>query len=329
VAVSRAFSAGAAGRLTVAFDTVDGAVAEARAAEDADVEARALLVNGVLWLWEGKVGDARVALRHALELAWEHRLAFLADRCGRWLVMAEVEAGDYREALELAAPLLARADERGDPSVAVGVRAALAELWREIGENERARDLAEDAVALSTERSVAIDASAEAHLVLAHAAIDQVALGDATPATATAALEALAALLVADPWLGWRLEARLELARGRASLVASDPAGAREHAVAARLRVGRAGAIRERLVAARIEGEALVGLGDPGGFTHLEQALVQAEEFGSPYLIGEAAAAIVRAAGPVPPEQAVAAMARATSARAALPTSDSLADVVH
>jgi class 3 adenylate cyclase/tetratricopeptide (TPR) repeat protein len=329
VAVSRAFSAGAAGRLTVAFDTVDGAVAEARAAGDPETEARALLVHGVLWLWEGKVGDARIALRHALDLAWDHQLAFLADRCGRWLVMAEVEAGDYREALELAAPLLARADERGDPSVAVGVRAALAELWREIGERERARELAEDAVALSSERSVAIDAAAEAHLVLAHAAIDTVALGEAPPASVGPALEALASLLAADPWLGWRLEARLELARGRAALVAGDPAGAREHAIAGRLRLDRAGAIRERLVADRIEGEALVGLGDVGGFAHLEQALVQAEEFGSPYLIGEAAAAVVRAAGPVPPEQAAAAMARATSARAALPTSDSLADVVH
>jgi class 3 adenylate cyclase/tetratricopeptide (TPR) repeat protein len=329
VAVSRAFSAGAAGRLTLAFDTVDGAVAEARSAADPDTEARALLVHGVLWLWEGKVGDARRALRQALELAWEHQLAFLADRCGRWLVMAEVEAGDYREALDLAAPLLARADERGDPSVAVGVRAALAELWREVGERDRARELAEDAVALSSERSVAIDAAAEAHLVLAHAAIDQVALGEAEPASTEPALDALAALLAADPWLGWRLEARLELARGRAALVAGDAGGAREHAIAGRLRLDRAGAIRERLIADQLEGEALVALGDLGGFALLERAIVQAEAFGSPHLIAEASAAVVRAAGPVPPEQASAAMARATSERAALPTGDSLVDVVN
>ncbi len=120
VAVSRAFSAGVAGKLTVAFDAVDGAAAEARSVGDAFTEARALMVNGVLWLWEGKPVDARTSLRRALELSWQHQFSFLADRCGRWLVAADVEAGNYDDALELAAPLLARADERGDPSVAVG-----------------------------------------------------------------------------------------------------------------------------------------------------------------------------------------------------------------
>jgi hypothetical protein len=198
-----------------------------------------------------------------------------------------------------------------------------------VGERDRARELAEDAVALSSERSVAIDAAAEAHLVLAHAAIDQVALGEAEPASTEPALDALAALLAADPWLGWRLEARLELARGRAALVAGDAGGAREHAIAGRLRLDRAGAIRERLIADQLEGEALVALGDLGGFALLERAIVQAEAFGSPHLIAEASAAVVRAAGPVPPEQASAAMARATSERAALPTGDSLVDVVN
>ena len=72
-------------------------------------------------------------------------------------------------------------------------------------------------------------------------------------------------------------------------------------------------------MADQLEGEALILLGDPEGFALLERALVQAEAFGSPHLIGEASAAVVRAAGPVPPEQASAAMARATSGQRLAP----------
>jgi len=287
VAVSRAFSAGVAGRLTVAFDAVDGAAAEARSVGDAFTEARALLVNGVLWLWEGKPADARMSLRRALDLAWHHQYSFLADLCGRWLVAADVEAGNYDDALELAAPLLARADERGDPSVAVGVRAALAELWRERGDLEQACSLATAAVALAAERSVAVDAAADGYLTLAHAALDR---GE----DAAAALGELAALLAHDPWLGWRLEARLDLARARAALVAGDAGEARRLAVAGRLRLDRAAALRERVSADSIEGEALALAGEAQGLELAEQALASAQAFGSPYLIAETARALAR-----------------------------------
>jgi class 3 adenylate cyclase len=309
VAVSRAFAAGVAGRLTVAFDAVDGAAAEAREVGDAFTEARALLVSGVLWLWEGKPSESRRSLRASLDLAWEHGFAALADRCGRWLVQADVEAGNDDDALALAAPLLARADERGDPSVAVGVRAALAELWRERGDIERSRSLASEALEIATERSVAVDAAAEAYLTLAAAALD---LGE----SAEESLEHLAGLLAHDPWLGWRLEARLELMRARAALVAGDADEAAKLASAGRLRLDRAAAIRERIVADRIEGEAQVVAGNESGFELLERALASAESLGSAHLVLETAACMSRAADRASDERAAVARARASAATA-------------
>ena len=307
VAVSRAFSAGVAGKLTVAFDAVDGAAAEARSVGDAFTEARALLVNGVLWLWEGKPADARTSLRRALELAWQHQYSFLADRCGRWLVAADVEAGNYDDALELAAPLLARADERGDPSIAVGVRAALAELWRERGDLDQACSLATAAVGLAMDRSVAVDAAADAYLTLARAALDR-------GGSADTALGQLAAVLEHDPWLGWRLEARLDLTRARAALLSGDAGEARRLAIAGRLRLDRAAALRERVTADAIEGEAAAMTGDPEAIELAERALAGAQAMGSPYLVAETARALSRTAAHAGGEQGALAQARADAA---------------
>jgi tetratricopeptide (TPR) repeat protein len=246
------------------------------------------MVNGVLWLWEGKPVDARESLRTALDLAWEHGYSFLADRCGRWLVAADVEAGNYDDAIELAAPLLARADERGDPSVAVGVRAALAELWRERGDHERACELATAAVELAEERSVAIDAAADAYLTLAWVALDQ-------GGTAEEPIGHLTSLLERDPWLGWRLEARLDLTRAAAALGAGRAEEARRLAVDGRLRLDRAAARRERALADAIEGEAAALLGDARGVELAQQALTDAEAYGSPYLVAEMARSLARA----------------------------------
>jgi class 3 adenylate cyclase len=311
VAVSRAFAAGVAGRLTVALDAVDGAAAEAREVEHPFTEARALLVNGVLWLWEGKPNEARGALRSALDLAWQHGFAALADRCGRWLVQADVEAGNDAAALELAEQLLARADERGDPSVAVGVRAALAELWRERGDTDRARAIAREAVAIATERSVAVDAAAEAYLTLAAAALD-------IDEPADEPIGELADLLARDPWLAWRLEARLELTRARAALAAGDHAEAARLASSGRLRLDRAAARRERIVADRVEGEALVASGDASGLELLDRALSAAEALGSRYLVAETATALARAADALGEEHGKVARTRADAALAAV-----------
>ena len=226
--MSRAFAAGVAGKLTVAFDAVDGAASEAREVGDAFTEARALLVNGVLWLWEGKPNESRTSLRASLDLAWANGFAALADRCGRWLVQADVEAGNDEAALELAAPLLARADERGDPSVAVGVRASLAELWRERGDVDRARTLASDAVEIATERSVAIDAAAEAHLTLAAAALDadEPACVELVPMTQTVRQSHKPTISRPDPTFVTHLIATADHAPQTRSLRRASPADA-------------------------------------------------------------------------------------------------------
>lgn|GEM_PF-838924 len=277
VAVSRAFAAGVAGKLTVALDAVDGAAAEAHTVDDAFTEGRARLVHGVLRLWEGRAADAATELGAALDLAWDRGLASLADRCGRWLVQAHVEAGNGDAALELAAPLLARADDRGDPSVAVGVRAALAELWRERGDLDQACALADRAVKVAEERSVAVDAAAEAYLTLAHAALDRGQPADAPIAR-------LADLLAHDAWLAWRLETRLGIVQARAALVAGDPGEAIRMASAARVHLDLAAAVRERIAADVIEGEARVRSGDESGLALLDRAHAAAVETGSAYL---------------------------------------------
>jgi hypothetical protein len=153
-------------------------------------------------------------------------------------------------------------------------------LWRERGELDRACAVATAGVALAAERSVAVDAAADGYLTLAHAALDRG--GDAE-----GPLGELAALLARDPWLGWRLEARLELARARAALVAGDANEARRLAVAGRLRLDRAAALRERVAADAIEGEAMALLGEPEGLELVERARASAEQFGSPHLIDE------------------------------------------
>jgi ATP/maltotriose-dependent transcriptional regulator MalT len=203
--------------------------------------------------------------------------------------------------------LLARADERGDPSIAVGVRAALAELWRERGDLEQACSLATAAVALATDRSVAVDAAADAYLTLARAALDR---GD----SADSALGELAAVLQHDPWLGWRLEARLDLTRARAALVGGDAEEARRLAIAGRLRLDRAAARRERVTADAIEGEAAALLGDPEAVGLAERALAGAQEMGSAYLVSETAQALARVAAHIGGEPGALAQARADAA---------------
>ncbi|MGH9138346.1 MAG: hypothetical protein ACRD0G_15090, partial [Acidimicrobiales bacterium] len=139
----------------------------ARFGGDAFTEARALLVGGILRLWSGDRAEAVRRLEAALELAWTEQFPTLADRCGRWLVRAHAERGGFDQAVELAEPLLARADDRGDPTVGVGVRAALAEVWRQRGDVDQARALAEEALAIAALRDVAPDALADARAVLA------------------------------------------------------------------------------------------------------------------------------------------------------------------
>jgi adenylate cyclase len=220
LATTRAFVAAASGDLATGLAAAERAVAEAREAGDRFTEARALLVSGVSRLWAGEPVEAVERLRTSLDLAWEYVFGTLADRCGRWLVQALVESGRDAEAAELAEPLLARSDDRGDPSVGCGVRAGLAKSAWLAGDLARARSLATVAVQTSEQRKVASDAAAEARLLLAEVAIDEANPSDPLAvAAATAEVEghlaAVAELAVADKWLAWRWQARSEALRDR------------------------------------------------------------------------------------------------------------------
>jgi tetratricopeptide (TPR) repeat protein len=322
VAASQAFAVAVAGDLDGGCSQAEAAEADAQAAGDQFTEARALLVGGVCHLWGGVPGLAIERLRRALELSWTHHFGTLADRCGRWLVLALVDAGRFDEALELAEPLMARSDDRGDPSVGCGVRAALAHLWRQAGDLERARELADHAVAVAEERHVAADAAAEAHLLLAHLALDALNDPSVLPVGATALaldeasaqLHALAEATEAEAWLSWRWSARAALVRGRIAVIIGDHELALAAADEVRAALGTTNARRELLAADRIEGEVLAAKGDRAGVALLSSALAAAEELGSPHLIGTTAAIVARSLVDLAPE--VAASAREVAAEA-------------
>ncbi|MEJ7844795.1 MAG: adenylate/guanylate cyclase domain-containing protein [Acidimicrobiales bacterium] len=346
VATTRALAAAVAGDPRTGLAAVAGAVEEARAAGDAFAVVRATTVGGVLRLWEGQADEAAELLWGALDASWREAadpdrpggamFATLADRSGRWLVGALVEAGSHREAWDLAHPLLARADDRGDPSVAVGVRAALAELHRHLGDPARAVAVATEALAVAAvpapggARVIAPDAVADAHLALATAALDVAAPGaaplldpgpvagpalDAAVAQAGMELDALVARLEHRPWLAWRSRARAAVVRGRLALLAGDPAAAVAAARACRDALGRAGAARERLAADLVEGLALVAAGDAAGLDLLDAVLAATTASGSEALIAEAADALVVAAAHLAtPSRGEAAAVRLTAA---------------
>lgn len=312
VATSRAFAVAAGGDLRAGRAAAEAAEAQARGAGDRFTEARASLVAGVCHLWGGVPGLAIERLRATLDLSWANHFGTLADRCGRWLVLALVDAGRFDEAIELAEPLMARSDDRGDPSVGCGVRAALAHLWRQAGDPERARQLALEAVAVAEERRVAADAAAEAHLLLAHLALDTLADRTALPDGATAAaldevalqLRDLAAATGEEAWLAWRWTARAALVRARLAVLTGDPDLALAAVQEVREGLGDTEARRELVAADRIEGEVLAMQGDPAAVERLEQAMAESEALGSPHLVGTTAAIAARALAELAPDVA-------------------------
>jgi class 3 adenylate cyclase len=323
IATTRAFAVAAGGDLLTGMAAVEGAAQEARDAGDPFGECRALLVGGVCLLWAGQPAESVEQLQASLELAWANVYGTLADRCGRWLVLALVEAGRYETALELAEPLLARSDDRGDPSVGCGVRAALANLWRQVGDFSHARHLALAAVKASEERHVATDAAAEAHLLLCRVAQEEAA-GAGAEALAAAAeeaerhLAAVEALAAADTWLAWRWRSRVHLVRGRLALAGGDVEAALLEATNARLELGRAPARLELLAADRLEGQALAAGQNPGAAAILDRAVAAATATGSPYLVAVTAGEAAAALADLDPVAAAHADALAAEARQAL-----------
>jgi class 3 adenylate cyclase/tetratricopeptide (TPR) repeat protein len=322
VATSRALAAAAHGDLDGGLAAATAAVATSREAGDAFTETRALTVAGVCELWAGRHTEATAHLRQALDLAWSNVFGTLADRCGRWLVMALVELGEFTEAVEVAEPLLARADDRGDPSVGCGVRAGLANLWRQVGDFERARGLAAEAVRTAEERLVAADAAADAHLLLSrvfHEELGAGELGEEAAADAEAHFEA--ALAIADSsggWLAWRWRCRVAVVRGRFALHDGNLDAVLEAVAEARRQLDGIPARMEALAVDRLEAQVLAARGDERAVGMLRDALAVAESTGSDFLVAEVAEEAASSIGSLDPTFAAEAAEREAAARARL-----------
>ena len=266
--------------------------------------------NGVLWLWEGKPVDARTSLRRALEL----------------VVGAPVL--DPRRSVRP----LARRGRRGGGELrrcarARGAAAGPCRRARRSVGRRRGASRAGRAVARAGRPRPGVHAGFERP-----SRWPRNARSPSTPRpTRTSRWRApaldrgerrrrrrsvsCAALLERDPWLGWRLEARLELARARhgarrgrrrGALGSSPSRGGCDSTARAR--------DRQRVAADAIEGEALALLGDPDGLELVEQALADAEQSASPYLVAETARALARVGALVGGERGALAQARADAA---------------
>ena len=322
IAASRALALAAHGDIDGGLATSATAVADARSAGDAFTEARALMVAGVCELWAGRPAESAAQLRESLDLAWSNVFGTLADRCGRWLVLALVEGGHYAEAIEVAEPLLARADDRGDPSVGCGVRAALANLWRQVGDYERARGMAAEAVRISEERLVAADAAGEAHLLLSrvfHEELGAAELGEQAAADADAHFDA--ALSLADRsggWLAWRWRSRVAIVKGRFALHDGRLEDARAAVLDARALLDGIPARLELLAVDRLDAQVLAAGGDPRAVTLLRGALDAAAATGSDFLVAEVAEEAAASLTTLDPAFAAGAAEREAEARGRL-----------
>ena len=282
------------------------------------------MVSGVCELWSGHPRESAALLRQSLDLAWSNVFGTLADRCGRWLVLALVEGGHYEEAVSVAEPLLARADDRGDPSVGCGVRAALANLWRQVGDYERARSLAAEAVRTAEERLVAADAAGEAHLLLSrvfHEELGAGELGEQAAADADAHFDA--ALSLADRsggWLAWRWRSRVAIVKGRFALHDGRLEDARAAVLDARALLEGIPAQLELLAVDRLEAQVLAAGGDARAVDLLRGALEVAEATGSDFLVAEVAEEAAASLTTLDPAFAADAARREVDARARLRT---------
>ena len=127
----------AVGDLRAGLDRRRGGRADARGAGDTFTEARALHGRRRVPAVGGSAGPAIERLRAALELSWAHVFGTLADRCGRWLVLALVDAGRFDEAVESPSRC-----SPGPTTAAIRASAAASgppwpSLWRQVGDVDR------------------------------------------------------------------------------------------------------------------------------------------------------------------------------------------------
>ena len=293
------------------------AEADARAAGDTFTEARALLVAGVCHLWEGSPVPAIEQLRAALELSWANVYGTLADRCGRWLVLALVDAGRFDDALDAgrAAARPVRRPRRPErrlrrpgrprPAVPPGRR------------RRPGRALAAEAVATATAQAVAADAAAEAHLLLAHLALDAAGRRPSSPTPSPSRPPRPTATSTpsrrSPPTTSGSRGAGAPgaaLVRGRLALLRGDPDGAIAPPARPAPRSARTAARRELMAADRLEGEARAARGDAAAVDLLRSALATSTELESPFLVATTATITARSLRDLAPAVADDAAAR-------------------
>lgn len=305
IEITRQLAAAVGGDLSGPPAVLSDVVAASRSAADYSAEATAQAVWGAVELWRGDPESAlqRFACAHAL--AAEHRLFLVLTLTRFWRVEAEVELGRYGPALEGAETLCAWAEEEGDCAGASRMAWVLARLHRELGQLAQAESHARRSLELAGDHEVARSTRVSALLTLAECQLER--------GLASAAREALAdvpALLDADAWLAWRLEAQRQFVLGRAALLESDGSAAMAAARLMRVRLEGVAAGRERVRVDILEGEARLHQGDGTGRSLLDRALADANTIGSPFLTVQAGTAAAR----MLPERASAARAAVAGA---------------
>jgi class 3 adenylate cyclase len=309
VQLTRHLVSAAGGELAGPLAALPDLVAEARAASDAGLEAAAEAAWGGIELWRGEPALALEHLGRAQALASEHRLFLSLSLVRSWQLEAEVELGRYAEALELGLKLLAWDEEEGDFLAGGRVACALSALYRELGQLAQAEHYAHRALELAADHETARGNKAAVLITLAECQLERGVVADARQA-----LTGVPALLEADAWLQWWLEARFEFTRGRAALFENDGEGAAAAGRRMRECLGTTGRRSDLVRADTLEGEARARLGDPAAGRMLERALSDATALGSPFLIVQVGMAVARAL----PERASAAQAAVSGALRAI-----------
>ncbi len=285
------------GDLAGAIELGTEVTSRADASDDVHAKAKAAIVMGGLWRWQGELASARALLEPATEAARGLTFPVLSGLASRWLILTLVDAGDWQAVEQLASALLVRGDEAGDIHTAATAHHSMGVMARELGDLARADKSGETALASATEGRVRPAERVTMVLSLAASALRR---GD--HAAAESRLQQAATLVAEDPWLNWRLQALLGLAQGRLALAQGDADAALAAAARARASLGDAGARIERARAALLEAEASASAGRDDSTEKLLEALTMAREIDNAGLLADAALAVARLAPEAAPD---------------------------
>jgi class 3 adenylate cyclase/tetratricopeptide (TPR) repeat protein len=272
-----------------ALEEMPGVVAAAERCDDPAVAVRARIVWGAIEHWEGNSAVAAERLRYARDEALEGRFPISYALATWWLVLAEMEIGHYREALDLAQTLRAHAEEAGDRIALVRVHSALGAMFHEIGDLTRSSEHSHRSITLSDHAGAPDEERVPAVITMAEVALDRGEIDEAIRR-----LEGVLDAVETEDWMAWRFGSRHDFVRGRAALQAGDVQGALAAAGRMRSRLTGSSSKKDLLRADWLEGEARIRDGDHRGAVLLERAVTTADVLGSPYLNAEVNLAVAR-----------------------------------